>query len=159
MYRLWVLKREVGDGGVAQAQAASTLEVSPGAAGEEAAVLVRRPTEPLNQTVKRHEFSLGGALLSVQLEAVLFIDAWPAPAGAVPQLQPLSPAGSSNDSHRLEPAALLAVSQALYGRAPAAQLLLVPAHGFEHGTALSAELRAALPQARALLRQWLGGHA
>ena len=71
MYRLWVLKREVGDGGVAQAKAASTLEVSPGAAGEEVAVLVRRPTEPLNQTVKRHEFSLGGALLSVQLEAVL----------------------------------------------------------------------------------------
>lgn len=94
-----------------------------------------------------------------QLEAVLFIDAWPAPAGAVPQLQPLSPAGSSNDSHRLEPAALLAVSQVLYGRAPAAQLLLVPAQAFEHGTALSAELKAALPQARVLLRQWLAGHA
>jgi hydrogenase maturation protease len=94
-----------------------------------------------------------------QLEAVLFIDAWPAPAGAVPQLQRLSPAGTSSDSHHLEPAALLAVSQALYGRAPAAQLLLVPAHAFEHGMALSAELRAALPQARALLRQWLSGHA
>ena len=102
-----------------------------------------------------------------QLEAVLFIDAWPAPAGAVPQLIDVSPAGRSgachqagaSGSHRLEPAALLAVSQALYGRAPAAQLLLVPAFAFEHGTALSAELKAALPQARALLRQWLSGHA
>lgn len=100
-----------------------------------------------------------------QLDAVLFIDAWAAPAGAVPQLQRLStvagPAvgAASSDSHRLEPAALLAVSLALYGRAPEAQLLLVPAIAFSHGTALSAELRAALPQARALLRQWLVGHA
>jgi len=100
------------------------------------------------------------------LDAVLFIDAWPAPVGADPQLIALSPAGSGGgptgslpDSHRLEPAALLAVSQALYGRAPEAQLLLVPAQAFEHGTALSAELKAALPQARALLRQWLAGHA
>ncbi len=91
------------------------------------------------------------------LEAVLFIDAWAAPAGAVPQLQPLSPAGTGGDSHHLEPAALLAVSQALYGRAPAAQLLLVPAHAFEHGMELSAPLRASLPAARELLRQWLGG--
>ena len=98
-----------------------------------------------------------------QLEAVLFIDAWPAPAGASPRLIDVSPAGSATgsrpDSHRLEPAALLAVSQALYGRAPAAQLLLVPATAFEHGTALSAGLRAALPQARTLLRQWLAGDA
>jgi hydrogenase maturation protease len=95
-----------------------------------------------------------------QLEDVLFIDAWLTPAGAAPQLQPLSPAGrASADSHRLEPAALLAVSLALYGRAPEAELLLVPATAFDHGTALSAELREALPHARALLRQWLAGRA
>ncbi|MFM8966955.1 MAG: hydrogenase maturation protease [Vulcanococcus sp.] len=95
------------------------------------------------------------------LEAVLFIDAWLAPAGAEPQLIELRPAGSdggadsSPQSHRLEPAARLALSQRLYGRAPRAQLLLVPATAFEHGTVLSAELRAALPQALALLHRWL----
>jgi hydrogenase maturation protease len=96
------------------------------------------------------------------LEAVLFIDAWSAPAGAVPQLIHVSPVGSADgpaaghpDSHRLEPAALLALSGLLYGRAPEAQLLLVPATAFEHGAALSAELRALLPQARALLHRWL----
>lgn len=95
-----------------------------------------------------------------QLEAVLFIDAWPAPDAAVPQLIALSPAASSPaSSHRLDPAALLAVSQALYGRAPRAQLLLVPAQAFPHGTALSAVLTRALPQAEALLRQWLSHHA
>jgi hydrogenase maturation protease len=93
------------------------------------------------------------------LDAVLFIDAWLAPAAAVPQLITLSPAASTTSSHRLEPAALLALSQALYGHAPRAQQLLVPASGFEHGTALSAALQAHLPQARALLHRWLSGHA
>lgn len=98
------------------------------------------------------------------LDAVLFIDAWSAPADALPQLLPLHPAGATPDgtsagSHRLDPAALLAVCQVLYGRVPDAQVLLVPAHALEHGTTLSSELRAVLPRARALLRQWLRGHA
>lgn len=94
------------------------------------------------------------------LEAVLFLDAWLAPMGAGPRLQPLSPLPSARDgaggeSHGLTPAGLLAISQALYGRAPHAQLLLIPAHAFEHGTALSPHLQAALPAARALLQGWL----
>jgi hydrogenase maturation protease len=94
-----------------------------------------------------------------ELEAVLFIDAWLAPVGAAPQLTLLSPAAASGDSHRLEPAELLAMSQALYGRAPEAHLLRVPAHAFAHGTALSVELQAALPAALALLHPWMRGHA
>ena len=99
-----------------------------------------------------------------RLDAVLFIDACSVPAGALPKLMSLQPAGAtlegtSGASHRLDPAGLLAVSQVLYGRAPEAQVLLVPARDFEHGMALSAELRAVLPQARTLLRQWLSGHA
>jgi hydrogenase maturation protease len=91
-----------------------------------------------------------------RLDAVLFIDAWAAPAGALPLLQPLAPArASSADSHHLDPAALLAVCQVLYGRTPEAQVLLVPAYTFEHGTALSPQLQAVLPAARALLQAWL----
>lgn len=93
------------------------------------------------------------------LQQVLFIDAWMAPPGARPQLQPLKPAGSTGNGHRLEPAALLAVSLALYGSVPTAQLLLVPAFAFAYGTALSPELQEALPQARALLQRWLSAHA
>jgi hydrogenase maturation protease len=93
------------------------------------------------------------------LDAVLFIDAWLAPAGAAPQRVEVIPAGGAGDTHRFEPAQLLALGQALYGCAPAAQLLQVPAYAFEHGTALSAPLRAVLPEARSLLHQWLSGHA
>jgi hydrogenase maturation protease len=88
-------------------------------------------------------------------QAVLFIDAWLAPAGAAPQLVEVLPAAAALDSHRLEPAQLLALSQVLYGSSPRAHLLQMPAHAFAHGTVLSAELQAALPAARALLQGWL----
>ena len=95
-----------------------------------------------------------------ELEEVLFIDAWLAPAGATPRLVEVIPAAAgAPDSHRFEPAQLLAISQALYGHAPAAHLLQVPATLFEHGTTLSAELQAALPRAKALMQGWLARHA
>ena len=76
------------------------------------------------------------------------------------ELEAVIPAGAgAPDSHRLEPAQLLAISQALYGRAPAACLLQVPAHAFEHGNTLSAQLQAALPRAQALMQGWLRRHA
>jgi hydrogenase maturation protease len=90
-----------------------------------------------------------------QLEDVLFIDAWLAPATAEPQLTAIDPAAGEAESHRLEPAQLLAVSQALFGRMPRAHLLQVPAHAFDQGMELSPELQAALPSARALLQGWL----
>jgi hydrogenase maturation protease len=89
------------------------------------------------------------------LEAVLFIDAWLAPAGAAPQLVEVLPVAAAVDSHRLEPAQLLALSQVLYGSSPLAHLLQVPAHAFPHGMELSPELAATLPAARALLQGWL----
>ncbi|SBO43392.1 hydrogenase maturation protease [Cyanobium sp. NIES-981] len=96
------------------------------------------------------------------LQRVLFIDAWLAPevAGATPspRLDPLPVAarpGDGSTSHRLEPAELVAITAALYGRAPRAAWLRVPAFALGHGSALSAPLRASLPQARRLLHQWL----
>jgi hydrogenase maturation protease len=94
-----------------------------------------------------------------ELEAVLFIDAWLAPPGAAPELIPIAPAAAAADSHQLDPAQLLAISQVLYGHAPAVHLLRVPAYAFEHGTTLSPGLQAALPAAQALLQRWLARHA
>ncbi|QEY33057.1 hydrogenase maturation protease [Synechococcus sp. RSCCF101] len=119
------------------------------------------------------------------LQRVLFIDAWLAPPDPSdahahveapvpePRLDPL-PAGACGGvdgvSHRLEPPQLLAISAALYGRAPAAAWLRVPGHAFAHGTEFSARLEYSLPVARDLLQRWLqegcvvagnarGGHA
>ncbi len=94
---------------------------------------------------------------------VLFVDAWRAPAGAVPLLRPLAPEGAAGAgqgagvgvfSHALAPADLLALAERLQGCAPPAWELLVPAFAFEHGSELSPSLRRALPRARALLRAW-----
>ena len=90
-----------------------------------------------------------------QLEDVLFIDAWLAPDTAEPRLTAIDAAAGALESHRLEPAQLLAASQALYSRMPRAHLLQVPAHAIGHGMELSAELQAVLPAARALLKAWL----
>lgn len=93
-------------------------------------------------------------------EVVLFIDAWlaPLPSGAAarPRLDRLEPEASElGGFHRLPPGQLLAISQMLYGCCPQADLLRVPAHALEHGTALSGPLRAQLPAAQALLHHWL----
>lgn len=146
------LRGDDGVGALLAEQAAMLTAAEPG--GPVAVRSVQQLTPELAEELAR-------------LEAVLFIDAWLAPAGALPQLIEVSSAGSNGESHtagapgshQLAPAALLAVSQALYGRAPEAQLLLVPAQAFEHGMVLSPALKAALPQARVLLRQWLSGHA
>jgi hydrogenase maturation protease len=92
-------------------------------------------------------------------DAVLFLDAWHAPRGARPALTRLRPAAAEIQSHRLDPSLLLAISAGLYGRAPRGWLLRLPAERFGHGTALSAALRARLPEAQALLRRWLRRHA
>jgi hydrogenase maturation protease len=87
---------------------------------------------------------------------VLFVDAWLAPSGAAPTCRAVHPcAGRAVESHHLEPAQLLALSQLLYGTAPAAAELLVPAVAFPHGETLSPELRRCLPEARRLLQEWL----
>ncbi len=58
-------------------------------------------------------------------------------------------------SHGLSPQALLALSQALYGRAPRAQQLLLPGHHFGHGQGLSLALARRLGEARGLINGWI----
>ena len=108
------------------------------------------------------------------VDRVLFVDAWQAPLGAAPQLLALAapgglagmageaaPLSAWAPSHRLRPTELLALTEHLYGRAPLAGALLIPAHGFAatdpEGApgCFSNELRLQLPMACHLLGQWL----
>jgi hydrogenase maturation protease len=94
-------------------------------------------------------------------DRVLFVDA--CCQAAAPCLQPLAVAQPGELalglSHRLEPAQLLALTDLLSGRAPAATLLRLPVHVLDHGQGLSPMARRQLPQARRLLLQWMNGHA
>jgi len=110
-----------------------------------------------------------------EVDRVLFVDAWQARLGAAPQLLALaapgglvgrtgeaSPLSSWAPSHRLRPTELLALTQHLYGRAPLAGALLIPAYGFAATDpeaapgCFSSELRRQLPMACHWLGQWLG---
>ena len=120
------------------------------------------------------------------VQRVLFLDAWLEPSSAHPRprllkLQELGApdgpgcslqvwAGATpwgGASHGLSPQVLLTLSQALYGQAPRAQQLLLPAHGFGHGEGISPALAGRLGEARRLIEAWIaagsalqgGGHA
>ena len=104
--------------------------------------------------------------LAAELTAVrrvLFIDAWRPPeqmAAPRPRLLSLNQAIPSSAaglmvSHQLDPAALLGLTELLYGRAPLAMVLLVPVWHCGHGSELSVPLLAQLPRAQHLLLQWL----
>ena len=110
---------------------------------------------------------------------VLFVDAWRVspgarPLGSGPRLLPVAAAdrrarseaawGSTpgwTPGHHLAPAGLLQLSECLYGRAPAADSLLIPATAFAASdpgagpARFSAGLRLQLPRAWQLLDHWL----
>lgn len=93
-----------------------------------------------------------------QVDLAVFIDA--AAEGDQPgavQLQELLPQPSTSNSvtHFFDPAALLALSQALYGSAPRAYLCTITPETFDLGEELSPAVAAAIPivveQVRSLL--------
>ena len=100
------------------------------------------------------------AALLAPVQRVLFVDAC-CGEPCQPQLIPLATANAHvavagpGLAHHLTPAALLAISQQLYGHTPSAWQLLIPATDLSHGDALSAAMQAQLPRARQLLQRWL----
>jgi hydrogenase maturation protease len=71
---------------------------------------------------------------------------------SVTRLQP-APAPASTLGHHVEPAQLLHLAQALYGRSPEAHLVTVGAGSLELGEGLSPPVVAALPEVIAIVRR------
>lgn len=79
--------------------------------------------------------------------AVVFVDAAESARGPV-ELQPVSPGTSTQLlAHAADPATMLALAREVYGRAPEAWLLLLPAEQFGFGTELSALAEEGVAQA------------
>lgn len=111
-----------------------------------------------------HQLTPELALAVAEARRVLFVDAWAHPDSAEPWIEPLLPKQREGDgpgaglpgTHALDPLALLALAEVLYGWKGEAALLRVPAFAFPHGTVFSPALEQVLPKARDLLRRWLG---
>lgn len=91
-----------------------------------------------------HADALAGA------RGVLFLDA--AVAGSPGEVRgtPVQPSADAGPLlHALTPGEILALARALHGRAPPAALVTVAGRDFAFGEALSPEVEAALPAARA----------
>lgn len=90
---------------------------------------------------------------------VVFVDATTDTTREV-ELEPIAPGDSSGATgHAADPRALLAMAQELYGTAPAAWLLKVPAENLGHGEGLSPRTRrgveAAVGEIRTLVAEWM----
>jgi hydrogenase maturation protease len=108
--------------------------------------------------LQRHQLTPELAETVAAAERLLVVDAWLAPPGAGPRLRRVIPAeGWEGDSHRVDPARLLAMADLLFDRRVPGHELLVPGFDFSCGEGLSPPLLRQLPEARRLLLEWLKG--
>jgi len=87
---------------------------------------------------------------------VVFIDAAAQGAPGAVHEQPLRPdaAVPAPFTHRINPGALLALSEKLYGHLPEAVLFSVAGESFDYSQALSPSVEAALPEVIRRVRAW-----
>jgi hydrogenase maturation protease len=126
------------------------------AAGPRVAAAVARWGLPGVCAIAAHQLTPELAEPLSQARLAIFVDARVGGGGV--RLRPLLPADrlSSLDMHIGDPAALLALAQALYGRAPRAWLITLPAHSFELGAPISPLTRRSLAVARRRIRALIG---
>jgi hydrogenase maturation protease len=125
------------------------------AAGPRVVAAVARWELPGLRAIAVHQLTPELAEPLSQAGIAIFVDARVGGGGV--RLRPLRPTDrlSALDMHIGNPAALLALAHALYGRTPRAWLITLPAHNFELGTSLSPLTRRSLAIARWRIRTLL----
>jgi hydrogenase maturation protease len=120
-----------------------------------AGVRARRP--PRVRVLQGQQVVPEWAPAVAEADVAYFVDASPTTTGLA--LAPLAAAdpGSPVGAHAFGPAALLALARDVYGRAPEAFALAIPATSFAFGDRLSPATAAAVREAVATLRRLAGG--
>jgi len=113
---------------------------------------IEREQWPNIQTLSVHQLTPELVTVIAAVDQVIFLDAQSNLQDNNLQLQELSPKISPTGlGHRGDPGELLALTQQLYGQAPRAWWLLIPAHHFDWGETFSDVTNQAIPVAI----QWL----
>ncbi len=90
------------------------------------------------------------------VEQAIFVDAQADQTVTCLELHRLQPQAPSRGWHHLDPTALLALSQQLYGRCPPAYGLWLPVTSFEFGEQLSLRGQASVEQALVKIQELFG---
>ncbi len=123
-------------------------------AGPEAARRVERLGLPGVVVIACHQLLPEHAEILSRVGHAIFVDAHRELARGPIQVSALTPSDDARmGSHASDPAALMALSRALYGRAPAATLIAVPAVCFDLKEELSVLAAAGVDQAVAKIRR------
>jgi Ni,Fe-hydrogenase maturation factor len=119
------------------------------------AAAVARWGLPGVRAIAAHQLTPELAEPLAQARVAIFVDARVGGGGV--RVRPLRPGDtlSSLDMHIGDPTALLALALALYGRAPRAWLITLPARSFALGAPLSPHTRRSLAIARRRIRSLL----
>jgi hydrogenase maturation protease len=128
------------------------------AAGARVAATVARWELPGVRAVAVHQLTPELAEPLSRARMAIFVDARVGGGGVRLRALEAMASRATLDMHISDPAGLLALAEALYGRAPAAWLLTLPAQQFELGTPLSPQTRRALPVARRRLRRIIAAY-
>jgi len=141
-----------GDDGLGPALAARMAGAEPNANPESAVVELPGRTAA---AVWKYQLNIEDAHLVKDYEAIVFADASQG-AGAAVRLEEIVPAASiAFTTHEMSPAAVLALCEDLYGRAPQGRLLSMPGFSWELGQGLSAGAIRNLESARERLDEFL----
>lgn len=129
--------------------------------GDDAAgrLVARRVTETDGVAVfDVHQLTPELAVHLADADDVLFVDAFPATESDTIQITRIhseTDSSTAHSPHHLTPGRLLHLAASLYGRAPRAQLLAIPALTFEIGAPPTAHTQAGMHAALQAIDHWL----
>jgi hydrogenase maturation protease len=102
---------------------------------------------PELELIARHQLTPELTFLASQAETVVFLDAGDSAQASEIKCEPVLPARhGARFSHDCSPAAILALANDLYGKAPQALMISLRGECFEHGESLSTKVIEILPE-------------
>jgi hydrogenase maturation protease len=129
-------------------------------AGPQVADAVARWGLPGVQALAVHQLTPELAEVLAAARVVVLVDAQSAPAGGTVEVSRLGPSGTASVlGHASDPAGLLALTHAVYGRCPPAWWVTVPAVDFGLGEGLSPTAQHGVAEALRVVARLIGGAA
>lgn len=124
-------------------------------AGPETARRVAALDLPGVETLESHQLLPEHAELLSRTDRAIFVDASVADCPAPPHLEALAPDRRADlDTHASDPGGMLALARILFGHAPPAWVIRLPAADLDIGEGLSPTAEEAVGQAVALIRDF-----